>query len=243
MEIPLSDHSRAEEHESALSAPSFTQPTGHSSPATAAGLHAPQRAEVNAAPWLAIAQVVRPHGRHGEVIADVLTDFPDRFHDRTRLWLIPPPRIGTSTREVRTENFWFLRSRVVLKFQGIDSIDAAEGLRDYSVAIPAAERTPVESGSWYAADLIGCRLIDLDRNAEIGAIVDIDRGSSSSDLLVVARKGLRSARDEVLIPFVGEYLVRVDLAERRVEMRLPEGLLDINGPLTDEEKRHLHGAG
>jgi 16S rRNA processing protein RimM len=240
MDFPRPDLTRARKRPTASSAPSLHPAAGSRPPmgsiprASASPGNSPQ--------WVLIAQIARPHGRHGEVVAEILTDFPERFHDRTRLWLVPPPRIGTPQREVRLENFWFLRSRVILKLQAIDSMNDAESLRGYGVAIPAAERAPLESGSWYAADLIGCRLIDLDGNADVGEIVDVDRGSSSTDLLVVSAGNPRSARREVLIPFVRDYLVSVDTAARRVEMRLPAGLLDINGPMTEEEK-HLHGRG
>jgi 16S rRNA processing protein RimM len=243
MELSRPDHSRAPEHDSAASGPSL-QPTGHSSE-SCADPHALILPSVAAAAkpseWVLVARIVRPHGRHGELVADILTDFPERFHDRHHLWLIPSSHISAATREVLLENFWFLRSRVVLKLQGVDSISAAEGVRGYCVAIPAAERAPLDSGSWYAGDLIGCQVIDLNRAADIGEIVDIDRGSSNTDLLVVRGKGAGSTRGEILIPFVRDYLVRVDPSERRVEMRLPEGLLDINAPLTDEEKRLMGG--
>jgi 16S rRNA processing protein RimM len=240
MELPRSDHSRAQSHDSAFSAP-VPQPSGHAGPVTGVEEHdqAAQSAAQSAKPsqWVLIARIVRPHGRHGELVADILTDFPERFHDRARLWLLPSTRIGTAAREVHVENFWFLRSRVVFKFRGIDSISAAEGIRGYDVAVPASERVSLESGSWYADDLIGCHVVDLNGPAEIGEIVDIDRGSSSTDLLVVRSRSAGAPPDDVLIPFVRDYLVRVALSERRVEMRLPEGLLDINAPLTEEEKR------
>jgi 16S rRNA processing protein RimM len=244
MELHRPDHSRAQQHESADSGPS-PQPTGHSRSVTGADPRAlTLEASAEKAPsWVFIARMVRPHGRHGELVADILTDFPERFHSRPQLWLIPPARVSTAPREVLLENFWFLRSRVVLKLRGIDSISAAEGIRGYGVAIPAAERAPLDSGEWYAADLIGCHVIDLNRSAEIGEIVDIDRGSSSTDLLVVRNKGSQAPQGEILVPFVRDYLVRVELSERRVEMRLPDGLLDINAPLTEEERRICGGGG
>jgi 16S rRNA processing protein RimM len=244
MEFPRPDHSRAHKHDSAAPG-SSRQATGHSGPATGAGAHVSPQSSVSSAAkpphWALLARIVRPHGRHGELVADLLTDFPERFHERPNLWLIPSSRVSAAPREIGLENFWFLRSRVVLKFQGVDSISAAEGIRGYDVAIPAAERAPLDSGSWYAADLIGCQVVDLNRGGDIGEIVDIDRGSSSADLLVVRSNRGLSAGSEVLIPFVRDYLVRVDSSERRVEMRLPEGLLDINAPLTDEEKRRTGG--
>ena len=187
--------------------------------------------------WVVVARLVRPHGLRGELVAEVLTDFPERFHDRTRLVLIPPERVVTRPREMELENFWFLRSRIVLKFRGVDSINEAETLRGFSVAIPFAERAPLEGGSVYLSDLIGCRVIDLNRGgADVGEVVEVDRDSSSSELLVV-RSDEQKARQELLIPFVRDFLVRVDAENRRLEMRLPQGLLEINAPVTEEEKR------
>ncbi|MFZ0689526.1 MAG: ribosome maturation factor RimM [Acidobacteriaceae bacterium] len=189
------------------------------------------------APWVVVARLIRPHGRRGELIAEILTDFPERFHERTRLFLIPPARIGSRAREIDLENFWFLRSRIVLKFAGIDSINEAEALRGFAVAIPATERAALEAGSVYVSDLIGCRVVDLNREgADVGEIVDVDRGSSSTELLVVRRRDRREG-GEMLIPFVAEYVIRVDAANRLLEMRLPGGLLEINAPMTEDEKR------
>ncbi|MGA9983709.1 MAG: ribosome maturation factor RimM [Acidobacteriaceae bacterium] len=189
------------------------------------------------APWVVVARLIRPHGRRGELIAEILTDFPERFHERTRLFLIPPARIGSRAREIDLENFWFLRSRIVLKFAGIDSINEAEALRGFAVAIPATERAALEAGSVYVSDLIGCRVVDLNREgADVGEIVDVDRGASSTELLVVRRRDRREG-GEVLIPFVAEYVIRVDAANRLLEMRLPGGLLEINAPMTEDEKR------
>lgn len=192
--------------------------------------------------WVLVARLVRPHGRRGELVAEILTDFPEKFHQRTRLFLIPPERLGTRAREIELENFWFVRSRIVLKFRGVDTINDAEALRGFDVAIPAAERAPLEPGSAYMSDLIGCRLIDLNRSsADLGEIVDVDRTSSSTDLLVVrpktAQKHGGKRAEDLLIPFVRDFLVRIDTGNRCVEMRLPEGLTEINAPITDEEKR------
>lgn len=237
MAFPHSDHARAPHKDSApapsgAQIPPSIQPAGRPNPV----------ARSTAPAWSLLARLIRPHGRRGELVADILTDFPELFHSRTQLFLIPPDRIGTSAREMILENFWFLRSRIVLKFQGIDSINEAESLRAFTVAVPSTQRAPLVPGSVYVSDLVGCRLRDLNQAADIGEIVDVDRGSSSTDLLVVRRPGMRQPQAEVLIPFVNDYLVRIDLDNRIVEMRLPEGLLDINAPLTEEEKREQHSS-
>jgi 16S rRNA processing protein RimM len=185
-----------------------------------------------------VARLIRPHGRRGELIADLLTDFPERFKDRRQLILLPGARLGTQPRPAELEDFWFLRSRVVFKFRGVDSINDAELLRGFGVAIPTAERAPLEDGAVYISDLTGCRVFDLNQNgSEIGEIVDVDRSLSSAELLVVRRDPAPGPGDEVLIPFVRQFLVTMDLPGRRIEMRLPEGLLEINAPMDEAEKR------
>jgi 16S rRNA processing protein RimM len=248
MDSPRPDISRQSGAPAAEGNPSVaasSSPTADPSPhAPDYSLNRPQSPSQPAATptWVLVARLSRPHGRRGELIADILTDFPERFHERTRLFLIPPERIGTPVREVALENFWFLRSRIVLKFQGIDSINDAESLRNFDVAIPAAQRAPLEDGSVYTSDLVGCRVYDLNRSGvEVGEIVDVDRGSSSIDLLVVRIPGARGGQADALIPFAQDYVVRMAVEERRIEMRLPEGLLAINAPLTEDEKRESRG--
>lgn len=221
------------------------QPSDSSEIPVASGARPSQPEPASRTPrWTLLARLIRPHGRKGELVAELLTDFPERFHQRKRVVLIPPSHVGTRPREIHLENFWFLRSRIILKFHGIDSINDAEPLRHYEVAIPFAERAPLEPGSAYVSDLIGCTLIDLNQGgAVVGEVIDVDRATSSTDLLVLRRPGLRMPAAEALIPFVREYLVHIDVAAHRIEMRLPEGLLDINAPLTEEEKRETGSKG
>ena len=176
--------------------------------------------------WLA--RIRRPQGRKGEVIADLLTDFPDKFAERRRLWLLKDSApAGTAPREVELIAHWLHKGGVVLHFAGIDSITAAETLAGLIVAIPRAERAALDEDEVYVGDLIGCTLVDV-AGAEpvaVGVIEEVDRTAGPVALLVV-----RSAAGEVLVPFAKTYLHRIDLEARRVEMALPEGLVDLNAP-------------
>jgi 16S rRNA processing protein RimM len=184
------------------------------------------------APWTILARLVRPQGRRGEIVADLLTDFPERFADRRCLFLVPSETSKTIVREAALENHWLHRGRIVLKFSGVDSINEAAALRGLLVAVPATERAELSDDSIYVGDLIGCTIIDLNAgSAAIGVIKDVDTDAS---LLAVA-----SPKGEVLIPFAKAYLVTMDVAGKRIEMRLPAGLLEINAPVTDEERREL----
>jgi 16S rRNA processing protein RimM len=183
--------------------------------------------------WTFVARLVRPQGRHGEILADLLTDFPERFAERKRLFVFASETSGTPLREVRLEAYWLHKGRVVLKFEGIDSINDAERLRSHLVAIPANERIPLTDDSVYISDLIGCEVIDItSTRTPIGKVRDVDR---EGGLLIVQP----SAGEEILIPFAKAYLAAIDIERKQIEMRLPAGLLDINTPITEEERREL----
>lgn len=191
-------------------------------------------AERAAGPWTTLARLVRPQGRRGELLAEILTDFPERFAERRRLFLLRAETDAAPVREVTLEEHWLHKGRVVLKFSGINSINDADTLRGLLVAIPAAERAALEDGAVYIGDLMGCEVVDLNAaGASIGVVQDLDR---EAGLLVVKTAN----GDETLIPFAKAYLDKVDIAARRITMRLPEGLLDINAPMTDEERSEMN---
>jgi len=120
---------------------------------------------------------------------------------------------------------WLHKGGVVLHFAGVDSISAAETLSGLIVAIPRTERAALGEDEVYTGDLIGCALVDVagDEPVTVGEIEDVDTTAGPVALLVV-----RGAAGEVLIPFAKSYLRKVDLGARRVEMALPEGLVDLN---------------
>ena len=182
--------------------------------------------------WVWIARVKRTQGRKGEVFAEILTDFPEKFAERRRLWLLggdpaaPKTPCGENPREVELVHHWLHKGGVVLQFAGVDSISAAEELAGLIVAIPQAERAPLGTDEIYIGDLIGCRLVDVS-GAEptvIGEIADVDRSAGPVAILVVSGK----SDDEILIPFAKDYLRRIDMDSKLVEMALPEGLVELN---------------
>jgi 16S rRNA processing protein RimM len=184
--------------------------------------------------WVWLARIRRPQGRKGEVFADILTDFPEKFAERRRLWLVADPdsprsKANSAPVEVELVAHWLHKGGIVLHFSGVDSISAAELLAGKIVAIPMSERATLAEDEVYTGDLIGCALVDVAGAAPVtvGRIEDVDRSAGSVALLVVVPEG---AKDEILVPFAKGYLRRIDLAGKRVEMTLPEGLADLNAP-------------
>ena len=286
-----------------------------SGPAPAAAGSAPEDSV-----WLA--RIRRPQGRKGEVFADLLTDFPERFAERKRLWLLAelssakpgpvsghdfsravnatdstgaleaaeklgvsgetggklpsaakaiPDSIGlarglkppspsasrfsaaclapekparspasNSPYEVELINHWPHKGGIVLHFAGVDSISEAETLKGLIVAIPRSERAALAEDEVYIGDLIGCALADV-AGAEpvvVGEIEGVNRTAGPVALLVV-----RGAAGEVLVPFAKSYLRKIDLQAKRVEMALPEGLVDLNAPGESPKRVGLDKAG
>ena len=135
-----------------------------------------------------------------------------------------------SRRELHVEEFWPHKGRMVLKFAGVDSISDAEQLSGCEIQVPLAERAPLEEGAVYVGDLIGCELIVA--NHTIGQIDEVQFGAGDAPLLV-----LHQGKRELLVPFAQAYLKQVDLAGRRVLMELPEGMLELDAPLSRDEKQ------
>jgi 16S rRNA processing protein RimM len=184
--------------------------------------------------WVHLARLRHPQGRKGEVFAELLTDFPEKFAERKRLWLLGDPAASKTTphktavaapRDVELIAHWQHKGGVVLHFAGVDSITAAETLNGLIVAIPRLARAALPEDEVYVGDLIGCVLIDVAGAAPvtIGEIENVDRTAGSVALLVV-----QGASGEVLVPFAKSYLRSIDLAARRIEMALPEGLVELN---------------
>jgi 16S rRNA processing protein RimM len=132
-------------------------------------------------------------------------------------------------RKLEVEQLWPHKGCLVLKFSGVDSISDAETLVGSELQVPRAERAELEPGWTYVSELVGCMVFDGER--AIGKVQDVRFGAGEAPLLIV--KGDK----EHEIPFAEAYLQQVDTAEKQIRMRLPEGLLDVNTPLTPEEKQ------
>jgi len=180
--------------------------------------------------WVWLARIKKPQGRKGEVLAEILTDFPEKFSERKQLWLLTLP--GTpreSAREAELASHFLHKGQVVLHFSGIDCIEKAETLRDQIVAIPKTQRTPLGEDEVYIGDLIGCTLIDTTPQPPqpVGQIQSVDRESGPVALLILKSP---LSKEELLIPFAKAYLQKIDLDAHQVQMQLPEGLIEAQLP-------------
>ena len=181
--------------------------------------------------FITLARVVRPQGRAGEVLTELFTDFPEKFAERRKLSAWMP---GGSRRALELEEFWPHKGRLVMKFAGVDSISQAEELTGCELQVPAEERSKLEPGAAYVSDLVGCKLVDLasGQARDVGVISGVEFSSGDAPTLVVS-----AGQRELLVPFAEQYLRRMDVAGKRIEMELPPGLLDLDAPLSSKKQQ------
>jgi 16S rRNA processing protein RimM len=195
--------------------------------------------------WIALAHILRPQGRKGEVLADLYTDFPERFDEHPRVWLAPAGfaeessvergSIGASAQQAEVAGHWLPvgrnAGRIVLHFAGVDTIELAEQLAGKEVIVPLSERLPLDGGAAYISDLVGSTVYD--RGVALGVVESVQFPTSADGarrleeaaplLAITSLEG-----DEILVPFASAFLVELDLPAKSIRMALPEGLTEIN---------------
>ena len=142
------------------------------------------------------------------------------FSQGMRLWALPKDGNGPR-RELKIEELWPHKGYLVLKFEGVDSISEAESLIGCELQVPAAERAQLEPGWSYISDLVGCTVLDGDR--EIGSVTDVQFGAGEAPLLIV-----KAGSKVYEIPYAEAYLKSTDLEHKKICMMLPEGMLELN---------------
>jgi 16S rRNA processing protein RimM len=174
---------------------------------------------VAAAPLIAVGEVLKPHGLVGEVKVRSMSDrTAERFH-RLRSCILWDP--GTDGRErCRVESCRVEGDTVLLKVEGIDSPEVARRLSGRLIAIDRAEALPAPDGSFYPWQLEGARVETRDGRLA-GTFVRVEP-SGAQDLWVIAHEG-----KEHLIPAVPEIVLDVSVADQRIVIDPPEGLLDL----------------
>jgi 16S rRNA processing protein RimM len=186
--------------------------------------------------FITVARVLKTQGRRGEVAVEVLSDVPDRFKAGLKLAVLGK---DDSKRELEIEQLWPHKGHLILKFAGVNSITDAEDVVGCELQLPREQRAQLKPGWAYISDLVGCTVIAAGR--EVGTITDVRFGAGEAPLLVV-----QSGTREREIPYAQAYLEGVDLEHRQIRMLLPDGMLELDGPLSAEEKeqqRSSQGSG
>jgi 16S rRNA processing protein RimM len=167
---------------------------------------------------IVVAHIVKARGLRGEVVADLLTDFPERFEQLKSL-------IGISSdgvrRSLQIEEQWFHGHRIVFKFAGFNTVDEARELVNYDLAVPAEDRIELPHDSFYEWELAGCCVETAD-GSSIGEVTGVMRTGGVEILKVVEETGR-----ERLVPMAGDIVIDVDIEKKLIRIDPPEGLLDL----------------
>lgn len=166
---------------------------------------------------IAVAKAVKTRGLRGEIVADLLTDFPERFDGLEELTGVAP---SGERKTLHLEEHWLHQQRIVLKFAGYDSIEAASALVGYELAVPESERVELEEDEFYDWELEGCRVLTVEGD-ELGRVREVLR-TGANEVLVVENE----AKREYLIPLAEEICVEIDIEEKLIRVDAPEGLLE-----------------
>ena len=165
---------------------------------------------------VAIAKVARPHGLRGEVVAEILTDFPERFGELEKV--VVPSEDGSRT-DLQIESFRFQKGRVLLKFEGLNTVESVEHLRNAEICVPEEESVELEDGEFYDWELEGCKVVTID-GIEIGTVKELMR-TGGTEILVV-----QGVEKDFLVPFAESICIEVDIENELIRIDPPEGLLD-----------------
>jgi 16S rRNA processing protein RimM len=164
-----------------------------------------------------IARAVRTHGLKGEIVAELLTDFPERFEDLDELILVSP---AGQRSQIQLDGHWFQKDRVVLKLADYDDVDKAKQLVGYEFAVPESERVPLGEDEFYDWELEGCTVKVGEKR--IGEVRSVMRTGGAALLVVADDSG-----KEQLAPLAAEIVVSIDKTARLILIDPPEGLLDL----------------
>ena len=191
--------------------------------------------------WLLVAHILRPRGNKGEVLAELLTDFPARFSQLKQLFLRKDDGQPVAT---ALDHFWVDQNHPgmgVFHFAACATISDAEKLRDYDVFLPIELRISLPAGQYFVTDLIGCTVFRIAAEetklaspacsmAEAPQVLGTVRDVFFPGESVVATPLLQveTAHGELLVPLAQDICERIDVVARRIEVRLPEGLDELN---------------
>lgn len=203
--------------------------------------------------WVVVAHLLRPQGRKGELLAELLTDFPQRFTERPNVFLAPPDFNGTEAeaQRVAVSSSWLPvgrnKGKIVLHFAGVDSISAGKAIAGLDVIVPLEDRIPLDEESVYISDLAGCTLYD--KGTIIGVVEHVQfamtaDGSSRIEDAAPLLEVNSGQGEHVLIPFARTMIRGIDIGQKRIDMDLPNGLLEVNrvshqGPKTESQSRSI----
>jgi len=165
-----------------------------------------------------VAEVLRPRGIRGEVVARPQSDVPGRLEQLRHLrgYLL-----DGSVIPLQVVSAWVYKDHWVFRFSGIESVEAANRLRGADLCVPRSERGELAVGEYFRSDLLGCSVTNAATGETIGTVQGWQQHGGSTPLMEV-----RTVDRQVLVPFAPD-LCSVSLVDRTIQVTVPDGLLEL----------------
>ena len=158
---------------------------------------------------LAVGKICNTHGVRGNIKLIPWTDFPEVFED---IDYITVENIRYDIKDVK-----YQKSNIILKLQGIDTVEEAEKLRDLTVYCEVTQLEELPEDTYYIADLIGCDVYEGENL--LGKVADVF-SAGGADLYEIKGKGA-----PIYLPAIKENVLSVDIKNKIIKVKLPEGLI------------------
>jgi 16S rRNA processing protein RimM len=163
--------------------------------------------------FLVVGKLRHSHGLHGEILMEVITDFPERIRQGKTL------HIGESHQPMRVASRRAHGGGLLLAFDGINTSEEVGQLRNQWVYVPASDRPPLSEGDYYHHQIIGLQVTSED-GLELGKIASILETGANDVYLVRSDSG-----KEVLLPAIQSVILNIDLVKGQMLVHLLPGLL------------------
>ena len=165
-----------------------------------------------------VGRIARPHGLRGQVVVNPESDFVEqRFAVGATVWTYSN---GAEERltvvSLRVQN-----GRPVVAFAGFERIEDVERLAGLELRVPESDLQPLDAGTYYEHQLAGC-VVETEDGHVVGDVAKVEGGAGATRLVINGPRG------EILIPLAVDICVDIDVEKKKIRIRPPEGLLELN---------------
>lgn len=174
-----------------------------------------------ASQYLKIGKIVNTFGIRGELKVFIYTDFPEeRFKSGNKLYI--GQEANPTQVEVTVKSAKPYKNLYLLKLENLDNINDVEKYKNNYLWVSKDVQGKLAEGEYYYHEIIGCKVITTD-GKELGEIYDILDAPANDVWIVRAYEN----RQDILIPYIESVVKNVNVIEKKITIKLLEGLLDI----------------
>jgi 16S rRNA processing protein RimM len=163
--------------------------------------------------FLVVGKLRRPHGVHGEILMDVLTDFPERLKPDVTVY------VGEQLQPLCIRNTRDHRQALLVRFDDYTNRESVGELRNKFVYVQTKDRPPLPEGEYYYHELIGLR-VDTDMGETLGVLTDILETGANDVYIVSPDKG-----QDILLPAIPSVVLEINLEQGRILVHILPGLI------------------